>query len=116
MQQSTGIFAAFETIQPDFGDASVVFFYATPSGTVADPFDDPNSYPDQTILTLVMVLDAYPEEVSIQLTSGSQTIWSRPFRYYTGKSMETITEDIPIPTDAPRDFRYVSFFIGRKKM
>eukprot|EP00977_Amphora_coffeiformis_P014080 scaffold3849_cov179-Amphora_coffeaeformis.AAC.18 len=105
MAQSTGIFTTFETIQPDFGDVAVIFFYATPSGTVADPFDAPNSYPDQTILTLEMVLDAYPEEVSIQLTSGPQTIWSRPFRYYTGRSMETITEEIAIPIDAPRDFR-----------
>ena len=107
MEQSTGTFTTFETIQPDFGDVAVVFFYATPSGTVADPFDAPNSYPDQMIFTLKIVLDAYPEEVSIQLTSGTQSIWSRPFRYYTGKSMETITEEIAIPTDSTRDFRYV---------
>ena len=105
MEQPNGSFTTFESIQPDFGDVAVVFFYATPSGTVADPFDAPNSYPDQLMLTLEMGFDAYPEEVSIQLTSGSQTIWSRPFRYYSGKSMETITEEIPIPADSQRDFR-----------
>lgn len=104
MEQSDETYTTFETIQPDFGDVAVVFFYATPSGTVADPFDASRSYTDEAVLTLEITFDEYPEEVSIELSFGAQITWSRPSRYYTGRAMETVMEEIPIPADSERDF------------
>lgn len=99
MEQSDGTFKNIMTIQPDFGKAAVAFFYATADGTVADPFDAPNSFPENKFLTLSLALDDYPEEVSIALFSGTQEIWFRPYRFYTNQPREQITEQIPIPNE-----------------
>ena len=37
--------------------------------------------------------------MSITLFTGTQKVWTRPYRYYTKRPRETITENIPIPND-----------------
>ena len=99
MVQPDGTFSAIRTIQPDFGSADVVFFYATADGTITDAFDAPKTFPGNKFLTLNLFLDDYPEEVSIVLDSGNQEIWFRPYRYYTKNARQQITEQIPIPNE-----------------
>lgn len=54
-------------------------------------------------MTLTITLDEFPEEVSILLTSGTEEMWLRPFRFYANRAEATIIEQIPVPNE-DRDY------------